>query len=70
MKRLRLYLIEIVAIFCLFCALGLGYWALCDTAGERMATVLAGLMVLCAILAAAIYHEFNTWHEIEHGAKR
>ncbi|QRF55767.1 hypothetical protein [Variovorax paradoxus] len=65
MNRLRAYFIEIVASACLVAALALGYWALCDTAGERMATVLAGLMVLCAILAAAIYHEFNTWHELE-----
>ena len=45
----RPYFIEAVAIVVLAVLLGLGYFAMCDVAGERMANVLAGLVILSLI---------------------
>lgn len=66
----RLYFIEAVAIAVLAVLLGLGYFAMCDVAGERMANVLAGLVILCVVMAFAFIHQLNAWDARQHGAKR
>lgn len=69
MKRFRLFFIEGVSVAVLAALLGLGYFAICDVAGERMANVLAGLALLCVVMVVAFFHQLNSWDDRERGQR-